>query len=560
MDIQVSVPELLTELYRESGYLSYVSLMPAGSIRERNLNVLVEKAKAFACGIFTELNDFVRYIDDMKKYDVKADGTTSDAGNAIRFMTIHKSKGLEYPIIFVIDMEKDLAGRQDNSPIRLHAELGIGPMAIYPQYRYRTKSFPFNAVVNRNKIDEQGEALRLLYVAMTRAKEKLILLGGFLEKEWDKDIDNIPKPGEPLSFGLIKGAAAYQKMILPAILAEADDPESIKKCDLMKKTSDAPSAESVLQGSGSDPAMQDDNGSTLQGTVAGSVLQSGDAVFVPHEIRAKEWTVKLVGSEAAETAVSKTETKNTEPVSEEMISELREFFAFRYPYRTAVPPVKVSVSDLKKSAMEEYQTTANRVIVSWDEPKDDIPVPKFASSDLSGGVNPGAMRGTFYHRFLELHDYGLGDSEEELRAEAERLIAEGYCPKELAVAVSFQKVSAFVRSEIGCRMKKAFKAGKLKREQAFVMSVPASEVSKEYDPNDNVLLQGIIDALFEEEGGYVLLDYKTDSVKAEGGEELLKARYTAQLKYYAEAIERGTGKNVKESCIYSFALQKTIRL
>ena len=92
------------------------------------------------------------------------------------------------------------------------------------------------------------------------------------------------------------------------------------------------------------------------------------------------------------------------------------------------------------------------------------------------------------------------------------------------------------------------------------MSVPASEVSKEYDPNDNVLLQGIIDALFEEEDGYVLLDYKTDSVKAEGGEELLKARYTAQLKYYAEAIERGTGKNVKESCIYSFALQKTIRL
>ncbi|MBO4324907.1 MAG: helicase-exonuclease AddAB subunit AddA [Lachnospiraceae bacterium] len=533
----LSVPELLTELYRESGYLSYVSMMPAGSIRERNLNVLVEKAKAFSRGVFTELNDFVRYIDDMKKYDVKADGTTSDAGNAIRFMTIHKSKGLEYPIVFVIDMEKEIAGLQDKSAVKLHAELGIGPMAIYPQYRYRTKSFPFEAVVNRNKIDEQGEALRLLYVAMTRAKEKLILLGGFLEKDWDKLIDTIPKAGEPLSFGAVKTAASYQKLLLPAILSEADDPKSVKKCNLMKEMSDEPDGSTSLK------QCDEDGG-----------------CFVPQEIRAKEWTVRLTGAEGTAESAGEAFEERKEPVPAEMIEELREFFTFRYPFRTVTPPVKVSVSDLKKSAMEEYQTNANCVIVSWDEAEEKIPVPKFASLTEDGGVNPGAMRGTFYHRFLELHDYGLGDSEEELRTEAEKLAAEGYFPKELLEAVSFQKVSAFVRSEIGSRMKKAFLQGKLKREQAFVMSVPADAVSREYSAEESVLLQGIIDAMFEEEDGIVLLDYKTDRVGQEGGEELLKARYTAQLKYYAEAIARGTGKNVKESCIYSFALQKTIRL
>lgn len=556
----LSVPELLTELYRESGYLSYVSMMPAGSIRERNLNVLVEKAKAFSAGIYTELNDFVRYIDDMKKYDVKADGTTSDAGNAIRFMTIHKSKGLEYPIVFVIDMEKDLAGRPDNAPLRLHAELGIGPMAIYPQYRYRTKSFPFEAVVNRNKIDEQGEALRLLYVAMTRAKEKLILLGGFLEKDWDKLTDAIPKAGEPLSFGRIKGASTYQKLLLPAILAEADDHASIKKCDLMKQCTETPSEDPDGDGNALQSGDGEAGAQTTDGKIGAQNSDGSEALFVPHEIRAKEWTIRLIGEETVGESAKEGAEKPKEPVPKELISELREFFAFRYPYRTVTPPVKVSVSDLKKSAMEEYQTNANRVIVSWDETQEEIPVPKFASKAQEGGVNPGAMRGTYYHRFLELHDYALGDSEEELRAEAEKLAAEGYIPKELLEAVSFAKVSAFVSSEIGCRMKKASAAGKLKREQAFVMSVPADSVSREYSAQESVLLQGIIDAMFEEEDGIVLLDYKTDRVGQEDGEELLKARYTTQLRYYAEAIARGTGKNVKESCIYSFALQKTIRL
>lgn len=538
----LSVPELLTELYRETGYLFYVSLMPAGDVRVRNLKALLEKAKSFASGIYTELSDFVNYINDMKKYAVNPESDTIDAGNAIRFTTIHSSKGLEYPIVFMLDLDRKFTGPVNSSRIRMNDFLGIGSAAIYPKGRYFKPTYPMTMIDRKNSVDEKGEAMRLLYVAMTRAKEKLILMGGYLEKDWDKAVSDTLTEGEALPYEAISKAEVYQKLLLPAILAEADRPEEVKKSDLMKavKPSGNPEEE---PGDGEEPS---------EGT---------EPVFVPREIKAKEFTLKLIGPEILDDAeAAEQKAAEAKPVTDEMMQVIRDFFTFEYPYHTGSVPVKVSVSDLKMSAMEEFEANLKHPkIISWEENKEEIPVPKFAAKEQAA-VSPGALRGTYYHRFLELHDYQKGDTPEELRNEADALVRGGYVPSELTELISFEKISVFLQSELGQRIKKASDAGRLRREQAFVMSVPASSVSKDYDPNEKVLVQGIIDAMFEEEDGIVLLDYKTDAVPSENGEQLLKDRYTVQLRYYAEAIGRGTGKNVKESSIYSFALQKTIRL
>jgi ATP-dependent helicase/nuclease subunit A len=194
------------------------------------------------------------------------------------------------------------------------------------------------------------------------------------------------------------------------------------------------------------------------------------------------------------------------------------------------------------------------------EPEKLPPVPKFISPAETSEDMRGAMRGTWYHRILELHDYGREGTAADWKSEVTEMVNGGFVPKETLTAIDFNKLENFCRSDIGQRMKQAALQGTLKREQAFVMGVPADTIQAEYPASETVLIQGIIDAFFEEEDGIVLVDYKTDRVGTEDGEEVLKSRYGIQLRYYADAITRGTGKKVKECVIYSFALQKSVPL
>ena len=169
----------------------------------------------------------------------------------------------------------------------------------------------------------------------------------------------------------------------------------------------------------------------------------------------------------------------------------------------------------------------------------------------------GADRGTAYHRLLECLDYRRAYSIKELMAQTEELIAEGKMTKEAVECIYFKSVLAFAKSPVGMRMRNAFLNETLKREQPFVMSVPASEADPSYPEDETILVQGIIDAWFPEGDEIVLVDYKTDRVK-EVGE--LKKRYEKQLAYYQQALERTTGKKVKEKIIYSLALDEELVL
>lgn len=513
----LSVSELVSELCHETGYLDYVSAMPGGEIRERNLHMLVEKAKDFGTGIFTELSDFIRYVEDMRKYDVNPSGECADIGNVVRLMTIHKSKGLEFPVVFLFRSEDELYHNDNSECFILDADLGIGARSRYVKSRSQRKTYMQTAIELKNKVDSVGEALRLYYVALTRAKEKLIVVGGVNAKSFDKYLSAGRDKREVFGFEEVLSASSFMKLLLHAILQEADE-ESIAKAKPI-----------------------------------GDVWASFD------EISCAEWVIVPQTLEKTEIEVSAGPEAVT--VSKEDAELLRSFFRFRYPYTNGDIPVKVSVSALKKSAMEEYALVNDHPGIAIEhETVDEEPVPAFMRNQAEVQKPSGAMTGTYFHRMLELHDYKRDGSVEDCIREAEELVAAKFVDKEVLSAVSFKKLSNFYLSEIGMRMKKASLTGNLKREQPFVMRVPANLVSPEYDSSEHVLVQGIVDAFFKEDDGYVLLDYKTDRVPEGEDEQFLIARYRLQLQYYADAIHRATKENVKESLIYSFALQKLIRL
>lgn len=243
-----------------------------------------------------------------------------------------------------------------------------------------------------------------------------------------------------------------------------------------------------------------------------------------------------------------------QPPRETALKELvEERFAYQYPYEKEKQiPVKVTVSQLKKAGMEESEI--GKELFAQEEL---VPiVPGFLKKDHVAALT-GSDRGTAYHRLLECLDYRRAYSITELMAQTEELIAEGKMTKEAAECIYFKSILAFAKSSVGMRMRNAFLNETLKREQPFVMSVPASEADPSYPEDETILVQGIIDAWFPEGDEIVLVDYKTDRVK-EAGE--LKKRYEKQLAYYQQALERTTGKKVKEKIIYSLALDEELVL
>ena len=243
-----------------------------------------------------------------------------------------------------------------------------------------------------------------------------------------------------------------------------------------------------------------------------------------------------------------------QPPREAALKELvEERFAYQYPYEKEKQiPVKVTVSQLKKAGMEESEI--GKELFAQEEL---VPiVPGFLKKDHVAALT-GSDRGTAYHRLLECLDYRRAYSITELMAQTEELIAEGKMTKEAAECIYFKSILAFAKSPVGMRMRNAFLNETLKREQPFVMSVPASEADPSYPEDETILVQGIIDAWFPEGDEIVLVDYKTDRVK-EVGE--LKKRYEKQLAYYQQALERTTGKKVKEKIIYSLALDEELVL
>ena len=501
--------------------------MPGGVQRRANLEMLVEKAVEFEATSYRGLFNFIRYIEQLQKYEVDFGEVNiyGESADTVRIMSIHKSKGLEFPVVFLSGMGKSFNQMDSRAALVLHSRMGIGADAIDPEHRVRQATLPRQIIRQSMKLENLAEELRVLYVAMTRPKEKLIMTGmaSKLESRVKQCAAHAGRQEELLSYQTLSSASGYLDWILPAF--------SRNRCF------DGLYEQFGLAGNAENPLYAEKIPVTIR-LVSPAGLIEGEVL---HQIERAVNEQKIM-------EIPK------QPPREEALKELvEERFSYQYPYEDEKQiPVKVTVSQLKKAGMEESEIGKELFV---QEEFVSI-VPGFMKKDNAEALT-GADRGTAYHRLLECLDYRRAYSIKELMAQTEELVAEGKMTKEAADCIYFKSVLAFAKSPVGMRMRNAFLNGTLRREQPFVMSVPASEADPSYPADETILVQGIIDAWFTEGEKLVLVDYKTDRVK-EAGE--LKKRYEKQLMYYQQALERTTGKKVKEKIIYSLALEEELVL
>lgn len=494
---------LLWQLLEKSGYGDYVAALPGGEQRAANLEMLVEKAIAFEGTSYKGLFNFVRYIEQLEKYEVDYGEANiiDENAEAVALMSIHKSKGLEMPIVFVAGLGKEFNTQDMKKSMQFNTDLGVGIDCIDDVMRTKRPTLLKKAITQKIKKDTLAEELRVLYVAMTRAKEKLILTGA--ASNLNKRYQNMTALQQHREMQLPYNSLMQAKDFLDWIL--------MALCRNYK--------ESFIQ------------------------VKTMSAVDVLHEIVTEQHF-----SAVTKDMLQQWDTKYTRDA--QICKQIEEQFAYEYAYKNEQSmKQKLSVSELKKQifADEEGEELFHEEEV--------IPLlPKFLQEDSE---LTGASRGTAYHKLLELLDFGKEYDEETLKAEILALQSNGYFTKEMASCIRVKDILQFLQSNIGRRMQKAKRAGTLVAEQPFVLGVDAKTIYPEIDSKEVILVQGIIDVYFEEEDGLVVLDYKTDRVNSA---EELTSRYRAQLAYYAEALERLTGKPVKEKKIYSFALHKEIEV
>ena len=533
-DLAVYTPvhELILEILRRTGYGNYAKALPNGAQRSANLAMLVEKAMDYEKTSYRGLFNFVRYIEHLQKYEVDyGEVNLSGAGEgSVEIMTIHKSKGLEFPVVILAGMGKQFNFQDLNAKLLIHPDYGLGADAILPDRRMVVSTLN-KQVIRRQLLEESlGEEIRVLYVALTRAKEKMILTGAV--SNLDKELISLSHFRENQTELLpaetrLKGKN-YLDYVLPALARHrCMDP-------LYEEIGLFPTKENPLY---EDPAQFQVKRITAQMLTEAEVVDQATGQM--EENLLEDWDSERVMDPG---------------IREEL--DKRFGFVYPYEYRRDIP-VKVTVSDLKKKSYHEDEEIEEAV---YFEP-DIVPlVPRFIEEKTEAEEEfTGAARGTAYHRVMECLEYGKTDTSQNLKEQIEELVQNQKLSEVEAKCVRVSDIRGFVECDLGQRMKAAALKGRLFREQPFVISRSAAKIDESWDESERVLVQGIIDAYFLEDEEIVLVDYKTDYVRR-GEEKKLIERYHTQLEDYGQALERMTRRRVKEKYIYSFALKKAILL
>lgn len=500
--------DLCWEMIYDSGYYDYVGTMPAGAQRQANLNVLLERAAGYGKSSYSGLFNFLRYIERLKKFDEDfAEGAASlDNENLVRIMSIHKSKGLEFPIVILAGAHKSINFMDATAPVLVDQNLGIAVDYVDLERRTKTPTIIKGAMARRIVRESIAEEERLLYVAMTRAREKLIITG--VVKDADKTLDKYRGRAEQLaadgmlSFADSENIKNYLDMIMPVCLMDSDKLKGSFK---------------VMVDAGED-------------SWAG-VDESGEMAGEANAVRIGEMADEIM-----------------EAVSYPLLEELPEYV----PDDNAAGRMKLTVSQLKSMQADDdseenaYMDESVKTALKKEEcDETNSIIPKFISGEeVQLAANE---RGSAYHRVMECLDYSVSVNLDGVKADINRMLETGKMNELQVKSVNPWDIYTFVQSDTGRRVANAVNCGNVRREQPFVF---------EYEGQ---LIQGIIDLCFEEDGELVIVDYKTDRVmKGKAGEKELVKRYAIQLDYYAKALEQLTGKTVKEKIVYSFALGKEI--
>ena len=553
-----TIRELISSILQETGYYIYLTAMPHGNVRQANVMKLMEKATAYEMTSYRGLFDFLRYIERVRVADQDF-GEASVLGsheNLVQIMTIHKSKGLEFPVVILGCCGKQFNEMDTRQPVYVDpdAYLAINDMNLAKHYYEKTEK---RECLKRHMIEENlAEEMRILYVAMTRAQEKLILVGSVKKRMADKEEYRIlaARAGQPKHKAQETDIQALKLresgVSVPDKEAEQTEestvPGKIVKSRLLKcKSYLAWLIEGILH-------IQNCN--SKQDCMEYRII-TPDMV---------DWQVVKEIERSYQASATWQERVSLQTDTQTM-QEIAARFGWQYAHAAAATRKgKLSVSEIKKMSQivddtelePEYPETASSYMQANMGSSKTLP----KRSSMLDTVSGGADYGTLVHLVMEKLAFTQIAGTEDVEKELQRMVETEILTEEERGKISVEKIYRMVDSSLGRRMTQADRDGHLYKEQQFVIGMPMKEVYPDTDEEDLELIQGIIDAYFEEDGDYVLMDYKTDRVsEAHGAEELIH-KYHAQLEYYKRTLEQLTGKRVKEVYIYSFALDKVIPL
>ncbi|WP_330948541.1 helicase-exonuclease AddAB subunit AddA [Virgibacillus sp. MG-45] len=528
---QGALSELIWRIYRETGYYDFVGGMPGGRQRQANLRALYDRARSYETTSFRGLFRFLRFIERMEERgdDLGAARALSEQEDVVRIMTIHKSKGLEFPIVILGAMDKQFNLQDLRARYMLHKDLGFASKYIDPVKRITYPTLFYHAMQKEQLRELLAEEMRVLYVALTRAKEKLVMVGNVAsfekkQEKWQKVLD-------------------HAEWVLPAHYR------------LDSKT--------YLDWVG--PALiRHENTSSLRTEVL------GDAVLEEIKVDPSNWDITVIhGSELVnvkntigkEDALLKEriiEWKPQDSEDEERKAFVNKRLSFHYPFEEAARSrAKQTVTEIKRQRQLKDDYSADQLVQPYKAPI--VRRPAFMKKEKTMSA---AEKGTAMHAVMQHIPFEHEMTAAEIELFIERLVEREILRKEEAEVVDIAAIGRFFKTEIAAYM---IKQKKLYREVPFSLTLPAKEVYASWDSNieEQVLLQGVLDCVIPKEDGWIILDYKTDTINGEITEQVvheLTKRYAVQMELYRTAIERIWRQPVKETYLYFFSKELLVNV
>lgn len=501
----LSVRELLSEIYRKCNVLGVFGAMHRGAERKENLLAFLELSEDFARTGRQGLFDFVRTLREQLASGEAAAMQTTHASSGVRIMSIHKSKGLEFPVVILSDLARRFSNMDFQSSVLVHPQLGLGPVCVDARRHIQYPTIARQALERTLRREAKAEELRVLYVAMTRAKEKLVMVH----------------------------TQANAGGRVADLIALSDCPVLPEAVDSGKCMGDW-----IML-----PLLQRSEAGALR-AFAG---QNSEGRFFTEET---PWTVCVHDGLqfAAPAQQSDAAAEERAPQREELPADFAAL-SYRYPYaeQTAFP-AKLTATQLKGRAIDE-EISENTTLPPRLR---NLCKPKFLAGKTA---LTGAERGTALHLVMQDLDFFCEPNEQSVRAQIEAMRAQRKLTDEQAKAADVHAIVRFLWSDLAARIRKS---EEVEREYRFSLLRPVRDFSS-LDADDSVLLQGVVDCFFEEDGELVVVDFKTDHVSRAQLDERAE-HYRPQLEAYSMALTRVMGKKVKEKVLYFFSAGEEVRL
>ncbi len=512
--LYMSIDEFIWELYIETGYYGFSGAMPGGNQRQANLRILFERAKQYESTSYKGLFNFINFINKLRNSsgDMGSAKILGENEDVVRIMSIHKSKGLEFPVVILSGTGKNFNFMDINRNVLFHGELGLGPDYVNAERRITYPTIAKQVLKKKIKVETLSEEMRILYVAMTRAKEKLIITASIkgLEKNAEKWCQASKYKNRKIPEYAIINAKNYMDWIAPALARHS----------------------------------------------SGKIIRdmAGEYEF-KHFIEDKsKWNIKLwnkedfkkslADEEEQDDIIKEIESVNLSTGYGKEREEVNRRLNWQYKYKESCNiPALISVSELKRKFNFLQSDEGSTSLISSIT----LNKPVFLKETKTLSASE---KGTLIHMAMQHMNLKRVSCYEEIDDQVKELVNKEFITKEEASVIDISKILKFFNSQLGKRMKNS---KNVFREVPFVIRLDSTEIYKELPQNiyesEKMLLQGVIDCYFEEDDELILLDYKTDYVD---DINKIKEKYSMQIYYYSKALYRLTGKTVKNNYLYLF--------